>query len=133
MAKIAVFKHPKLPNLISRKILLVVKLMNFHTVRYTIQCYTVWKNEKFSLTKKIFRQIYSFYSVKLLLSRNFCQNCVGEISRIFHTVCYTHTMGTVWKSRNFTATIFSEKFRESNILLKNFTLNTFDEKKFAWQ
>ena len=36
---------------------------------------TVWKNEKFTLTKQIFRQINSFvtYLVKPLLSRNFYQ------------------------------------------------------------
>ena len=33
---------------------------------------------------------------------------------------------TVWKLRNFTAT--SQKFCENNFLLKNFTLNWFDEK-----
>ena len=35
---------------------------------------------------------------------------------------------TVWKLLNFTATNFSQKFRESTGLLKNFTLNWFDEK-----
>ena len=35
---------------------------------------------------------------------------------------------TVWKLRDFTATFFSQKFRESNFLQKNFTLNWFDEK-----
>ena len=40
---------------------------------------------------------------------------------------------TVWKLRNFIATIFSQKFREINFLLKNFTLSWFDEKNFAWQ
>ena len=34
----------------------------------------------------------------------------------------------VWKLRNFTATILSQKFREINFLLKNFTLNWLDEK-----
>ena len=48
----------------------------------------MWKNEKFFLTKKIFRQINSLvtYLVKLLLSRNFYQNCVRENFRNFHTV-----------------------------------------------
>ena len=43
-----------------------------------IQICTVWKNEKFSLTKKIFRQINSLvtYLVKPLLSRNFCSKSV---------------------------------------------------------
>ena len=37
--------------------------------------FTVWKNEKFGLTEKIFRQINSlvFSVVKTLLSRDFCQ------------------------------------------------------------
>ena len=40
---------------------------------------------------------------------------------------------TVWKLRNFTATVFSQIFRQINVLLNNFTVNQFDEKKFAWQ
>ena len=41
--------------------------------------FTLWKLDKFALSKKIFRQItYSVISlVKLLLSRNFCQKCAG--------------------------------------------------------
>ena len=58
---------------------------------------TVWKNEKFSLTKKIFRQINSLahiarratYLVKPLISRNFCQKCVKENSRNFNTGNFT--------------------------------------------
>ena len=50
----------------------------------------VWKNEKFSLTKKRkkIRQINSLvtYLVKPLLSRNICQKWVRENSRNFHTV-----------------------------------------------
>ena len=34
----------------------------------------------------------------------------------------------MWKLRNFTATIFAQKCRESNFLSKSFTLNWFDEK-----
>ena len=39
---------------------------------------TVWKNEKLSLTWKIFRQINSLvtYLIISLLSRNFCQKCM---------------------------------------------------------
>ena len=50
----------------------------------------MWKNEKFYLTKKIFRQINSLvtYLVKPLLSRNFCQKCVRENVRNFLTVLY---------------------------------------------
>ena len=52
----------------------------------------MWKNEKFSLTKKIFRQINFLvtYLVKSLLSRNCCQKCVRENSRNFHTVLHTN-------------------------------------------
>ena len=39
----------------------------------------------------------------------------------------------LWKFRNFTATVFSQKFRQINVLLKNFTINWFDGRKFAWQ
>ena len=41
---------------------------------------TVWKNEKFSLAEKIFREIDSLVTslVKPLLSRNFCQKSVRE-------------------------------------------------------
>ena len=49
---------------------------------------TLWKNEKFSLTKNFFRQINSLvtYLVKPFLSRNFWQKCVRENARNFHTV-----------------------------------------------
>ena len=68
---------------------------------------TVWKNEKFSLTKKILRQINSLvtYLVKPILSRNFCQKCVRENSRNFHTVL------TVWQLQNFSTT---QILREAN-------------------
>ena len=60
----------------------IINFPNFH--------FTVWKNEKFSLTKKIFRQINSLvlvtYLVKPLLSRNFCQKCMRVNFRNFHTV-----------------------------------------------
>ena len=94
-------------------------IWRFFFVRVYFSCFqstlcTVGKNEKCSLTKKIFRQcqINSLvtYLVKSLLSRNFCQKCVRENSRNFHTV--------LWKLRNFTVTIFSQKFRQLNFLLK---------------
>ena len=51
--------------------------------------YALWKNEKFSLTGKINRQINSlvFWSIKTLFSRNFCQKSVRLNFRNFHTVC----------------------------------------------
>ena len=54
---------------------------------------TVWKNEKFSLTEKKFRQIiYLVISiVKLMLSRNFCEKSVRDNFCNFHTVhCSAH-------------------------------------------
>ena len=122
----------------------------------------------------------NFYSIKPLLSRNFCEKSEREnfcnfhivlyphcrnyrnllshffgknfvkathllkswfdgktlmrVFSFFHTVlCYPHcVLAAVRKLWNFTATIFSRKYRESNFLLKNFTLNWFDGKKIAW-
>ena len=83
----------------------------------------VWINEKFTLIKNIFRQINSLVTclVKPLLSRNFYKNAWERIS-VISTLCTA-----------VLCTIFSEKIREINVLLKNFNLNWFDEKKIAWQ
>ena len=80
---------------------------------------TVWKNENFSLTKKIFRQINSLvtYLVKPLLSRNFRQKCVRENSRNFHNVtllCY---------SDGLPYAITPKKFREINYLVTSLVKN----------
>ena len=60
----------------------------------------------------------------MLLSRNLCHKRVRVNFRNFHTTtrhCAMH---------NFTAaTIFSQIFRQINVLLKNLTVNQFDEKK----
>ena len=89
----------------------------------------VWKNEKFCLNERKFRAINSlktFFLVKtLLLSRNFCQKSVREKIRNFHTAA---VVCTLWKSRNFTATVFTQNFRQINVLLKNFSIKWFDEK-----
>ena len=49
---------------------------------------TLWKNEKFTLTKIFFRQINSLviYLVNALVSRNFCQKSVRVNFRNFHSV-----------------------------------------------
>ena len=70
-------------------------------------------------------------------------NCSGTIDftdKILHTTAlcgkiknFRNYHTTVWKLRNFTATILPQKFRQINFLLKKFTLNWIDEKKFAWQ
>ena len=54
-----------------------------------------------------------FFSKKLI-SRNFCEKMVTA------------------KFRNFQG-FFSQKFRQITILVKKFTINWFDGKKFAWQ
>ena len=35
----------------------------------------------------------------------------------FSTLCESHSSLTLWKSRNFTAMVFSQKFRQINVLL----------------
>ena len=87
----------------------------------------VRKNNEFALTKKIFRQIN-------VLVISLVKHCFYETFRqqTFHNF-HPMEMTTVWKLRKFTATILSQKFREIIFLLKKFTLNCFDEKKFAWQ
>ena len=60
---------------------------------------TVWKNAKFTLTEKIFRQINSLVIslVKSLFSRNFCQKSVRENFRNFHTVRFIFQHGLLNK------------------------------------
>ena len=76
---------------------------------------TVWKNEKFGLTEKIFRQINSLVIclVKTLLSRNFCQKSVRLNFYNFHTV-------KLW---------FCQIFRQNNALLKKSLKNWFHAKR----
>ena len=76
---------------------------NFHSVFFT-----VWKNEKFTVTNKKFRQINSLVLslVKTLLSRNFCQISVTVNFHNFHNVVY--------KSWFFTWNQLFKKFREIN-------------------
>ena len=64
-----------------------------------------------TVTQKKIRQIKSLVLslVKTLLSRIFC----------------------LWKLFEFIATVFLQKFRQINVLQKNFTINSFDEKKLC--
>ena len=84
------------PNVISYFRMVLFDMPAQYSVENTIKrYYTVWKFQKFSLTEKIFRKINSLvtYLVKPLVSRNFCQKCVTENFRNFHTVsCGTRTL-----------------------------------------
>ena len=57
---------------------------------HSAQC--VWKNEKFTLVDRIFRQINSL--VNPLLSRNFCQ----KMARVNFRNLHTHTVTAYEKS-----------------------------------
>ena len=72
----------------------------------------MWKDEKFSLTEK--KIVKSKSLVKTLLSRNFCEKSVRENLWNFHfdfSFFYTSHCET------FTATILSQKFRQSTFTL----------------
>ena len=51
----------------------------------------------------------------------------NDETRVFCTPC------TVEKTEFYCHSFFFQIFRQSNVLLKNFTVNWFDEKKFAWR
>jgi len=86
MTRFAVFELVNLPNMISRKIRVAVKFLNFHTPCAPFFPHSVEK-WKFTLTKKIFRQINSLAcSLVKLFSRNFWQKSVRVNFRNFHTV-----------------------------------------------
>ena len=84
---------------------------NFHTVYHTL-----WKLQKFALTKKIFRQInYLVISLgKTLLSRNFCQKWVRV--NFSNTLCIT-----TWKlfREIHSHTFFDKNFVKATFLLKS--------------
>ena len=67
---------------------------NFGESKFLIfpQQRTLWKNEKFTLTKIFFRQINSLviHLVNALLSRIFCQKSVRVNFCNFHTVYCQH-------------------------------------------
>ena len=93
------------------------------------QCGKVVRNTLSLFTENLwfFPSNQRFYLKKLrtkeLISRKF-------LSVIAFYSTFPHTL---WKLRNFTAKGFSQNFRQSIILQKNFTTNWFDGKKFAWQ
>ena len=70
---------------------------------------TVWKNERFTVTHKKFRQINPlvFSVVKTLLSRNFCKKCVRLNCINFHTVTLCNVIPKI--------RCLMQKFREINM------------------
>ena len=88
---------------------------------------TVWKSEKFSLTKKLFRQMNSL--VKTLISRNFCQKCVNSVKkqpnlnlrRKFRCLSKTLTWPNIHQSRNlYRGIVFSLIWYPSKIVSRYF-------------
>ena len=73
---------------------------------------TVWKNEKFTLTGKIFRETNTLVKslLKTLLSRKFCQKNVRVNLHNFHTVYQ------VWKEGKNLLPFFSFAKRKSNMI-----------------
>ena len=72
-----------------------------------------WKKEKFSLTKKSFREINALvlnFFRKSVDFTKFYQYCVRVNFRIFHTVCWAYYI--LWILRNSNVTISIQKFRE---------------------
>ena len=80
--------------------------------------HTVWKNEKFTLTQKFFRQInyLVILLVKSLFSRNFCEKRVRVNFRNFHTVHTVEFTKFLYhlKITEIYSHSFLAKFRESN-------------------
>ena len=94
-----------------------------YTLLWRTSCATVWKNEKFSLTKKIFRQINSLVIslVKTLLSRNFCQKCMRLNRSNFQTVRRFHDLFVISLSkRNISSNQLFSNFFSKNVTFTKF-------------
>ena len=94
---------------------------------------TVWKLRTFTVIT-IFWQKFRESNVftKALIWRNIW---VTVNFSFFHTVrkslCHSVTLEITQFYCH--ATVFTQKFRQINVLLQNFTINWFDGKKFTWQ
>ena len=121
MLKVAILSNPRTDSArnSSRRSSRIWSLNFSKLISQVSNWYTVWKNEKFSLTKEKFRQINSLviYLVKPLLSRNFCQKYVRENFRNFHTV--------IWKHEKFSITLFWQKKLKGGWGIRLFTRNIF--------
>ena len=77
---------------------------------------TVWKNEKFCHWKKISsNHLFSnFFSKTNAFTKVLRKKCEREFLQ------FPHFESALWKLWNFTVTVFSQIFRQINVLLKNF-------------
>ena len=87
----------------------------------------VWKLLEFTLTffGKNFVKVTHLLNKELIWREKIS---VRVNFSFFHSLVHT-----LWKLQNFTAMISPQKFRQINVLLKKFTIDWFDGKKFAWQ
>ena len=101
-----------------------------------------YKNDNFTLIWRIFREIDFQYIplAKIRFDGSFVTRICGNFCHInlenFFTLLkklLSRKLCDKMVTVNFDATIISQKFREINFLLSNFTLNLFDVKRFAWQ
>ena len=90
------------------------------------------ENEKItliSMNKFSWNQVFSNFFIKTLFSQLLAKKYIRVNFRNFHTMVQCAQCG---KLQTFTATVYSQKFRQINVLLKNFTISWFDGKKIAW-
>ena len=102
----------------------------FSRLKTRILLNTVWKNGKFGLTEKIFRQINSLVIclVKPLFSRNFCRKSVRLKFHYFHTVHCGKTRNSLSSHWKFFSSnqLFSKSVIFTEFLLK------MREREFPW-
>ena len=90
-------------------------MLNCKYPNITWKRFTVWKNAKLSLTKKLFREINSLVTslVKTVLPRNFSQKCVRENFRNFLTEHQiTNLVNFLSKTNAFTKCLRKKHERE---------------------
>ena len=114
------------------------------TIRKTFFVKTIYKRDEFSLVKRWFDGKFAkktvavksrnFHSVTLVIflqkfrENNFFHKQIRK--QIDYTKYFiSESKFTLWKLRDFTAMVFSQKYRQINVLLKNFTINWFGGKK----
>ena len=154
-------KHLLSPNFFVKLTLLLISLLNALISRNFLVCPLFSQNFQRNISsnqlfcKGFFCKIVALTNFfRKSVTLNFFQQRVGEyLARCFwkivrvklcniHFYQCTYIKKTailfiwyrLWKLRNFTATVFSQNFRQINVLQKrNFIVNWFDGKKFTWQ